>query len=144
MKPELNDLRILKLAEMQEHAHRRFLTEVAQCIVRDDALRRQLLDLAARPMYRCARIASHMTRLNERLGPADDRAIEAAALQDVLDVERAQLEFYSSQADRLHDPRVVRLFRDLVAEGDASVDSVRAALDRALAEMNGRAPMRVV
>ena len=128
MRPELNDLRVLKLAEMYEMAFERFVFEVAERIVQDEEVRAALRRLVSPEDRHHERLVEHMVRLNAALTPADQAAVEIAALEDVLEVEAAARDFYRRQADQLHDPRVVKLFRELAAEEERHVRLAREAL----------------
>lgn len=128
MKSALNDLRILKLAEMYENAYERFVFEVAERIVKDDDVRASLMRLVTPTDAHHGRIIEHMTRLNEQLTPADLAAVELAALEDVVEVEQAAREFYLQHADQLHDVSTVKLFRELAHEEEQHVKLAREAL----------------
>lgn len=139
-RPEIDDLRLLKLAEMYERAYEAFVLEVAERIVRNDAVREELRKLVGDDRHG-ERIAAEMTRINAQLGPSDHADVEVAAVEDVVEVERAARDFYLRIVDRVHDPRLVELFRDLATEEEGHM---RIAL-RALVLANGKAnPLRPV
>lgn len=119
MKPELNDLRILKLAEMYERAYECFIFEMTERVVKDDSTRQKLRRLISPVELHGERIAAEINRINATLSPEDADAVEHAALLDVLDLERAARAFYLRHIDRLHDPQVVQLFRNLAHEEEA-------------------------
>ena len=129
MKPDVHDLRILRLAQLYEEAYETFVREVARELVTDEALRRRLERLAPPDDEHGARIAELLGRIRDRLGPDDALAAERAAIQDVLDVERAAREFYLRHVDDLHDPEAVALFRDLAREESEHVRVAEQVLD---------------
>lgn len=138
MKPALNDLRLLKLAEMYELSYERFLIEIAQRVVKDDDARAELMKLVDPKEDHHAQIVAELDRLNSQLSPEDQASVEIAALQDVLEVETAARDFYIQRVDQLHDPRLVSLFKNLARAEDDHVRVARHAL--ALAEQKaGRA-----
>jgi rubrerythrin len=126
MKPELNDLRILKLAEMYEAAYERFVLEMANRVVKDEEVRKKLLTLATDDHH--DRIVEEIDRLNAALSPEDQRQVERAALLDVVEIERASRDFFVAHADQVHDPRIVKLFRRIVREEEAHVRLAEEAL----------------
>lgn len=132
MRREVNDLRILKLAEMYEISYERFVAEVARRIVRDEEVREKLMQFLPDGEDHHARIVQHMTRLNAKLAPEDHAAVEIGALEDVLEVELAARKFYAEHADQLHDPQIVQLFRELASAEEKHVRLARQVLDLAL------------
>jgi rubrerythrin len=132
MRGELNDLRLLKLAEMYEEAYERFVLEVAGRIVQDEEVRRPLMTLVAPTDQHHERIVAQIERLNARVGPEGQRSVERAAILDVCEVERAAHDFYVRVADQVHDPEVARLFRALAREEAGHMRIAAGAL--ALAE----------
>lgn len=126
MKPELNDLRVLKLAEMYEAAYERFVLEMANRVVKDEEVRRKLLALASDDHH--DRIVAEIERINATLSPEDQWEAERAALLDVLEVERASRDFFNEHTDAVHDPRVVKLMRRVAREEDAHVRLAEEAL----------------
>ncbi|HEV8359961.1 MAG TPA: hypothetical protein VGR28_05825 [Candidatus Thermoplasmatota archaeon] len=116
MRPELNDIRLLKLAEMYESAYERFILELAARVVDDPQLRAGLGKLTDPNDRHGERIVAELERLNAKLGPADKPGVVRAALLDVADVERSARDFYARNADRVHDGRVAKLFRELAQE----------------------------
>lgn len=118
MKAQLNDIRLLKLAEMYEAAYEQFILEMATRYIEDPALRERLLQAASPEDRHAERIAAELERLNAAVGPQDRADIARAALLDVRDVERAARDFYLRHADEVHDRGVARLFRDLAREED--------------------------
>jgi rubrerythrin len=116
MRPELEDIRLLKLAEMYEEAYERFVVELATHFLRDPALRERILQVASPEDQHHERIVAQLDRLNGALAEEDRAGMVRAALLDVRDVERAARDFYLAHVDRVHDPEVARLFRQLAAE----------------------------
>ncbi|MHB8605863.1 MAG: ferritin family protein [Thermoplasmatota archaeon] len=138
MKREINDLRILKLAEMYEIAYERFVLDVALGIVPEGRVRSRLLTLAGPSDGHHERIVNEMKRLNAGLTAAEQAEIVAAAVLDVVEVERAAHDFYSRFAEQLHDPEIARLFRDLANEESGHV----AIAERALGELAERSDVQ--
>lgn len=116
MRTELNDIRLLKLAEMYEAAYEHFIVELAERVVKDDEIRRGVMKLVAPTDMHGERIAAQLVRLNESVSEEDHEGILHAALLDVRDVERAARDFYLGHADQVHDPEVAKLFRNLAHE----------------------------
>lgn len=112
----IGDIRILKLAEMYERAFETFLLEMAKKYVQDPAIRKKLAVLADPKDDHGERIAREIDRLNAELGAPDHASIERAALQDVLEVERAARAFYLRFVEEVRDPKVAELFRQLARE----------------------------
>lgn len=136
----VRDVRLLKLAEMYEVAYERFVLDVASRIVKDPLVRAQLLRLAAGPHAgddHHGRIVLQLERLNATLPEGAQPAIDLAAVQDVLDCERAAREFYLSRIDEASDPAVRALFHDLAKEEARHVAIAEAALD--VAQRHARA-----
>lgn len=136
MRPELEDLRILRLAQMYEDAYERFVLDVARRHVRDPTVRKRLRRLSSPLDEHEAALAEQAKRILDALGPDDHAELERAMVRDVLEVERAAREFYLSNMDRLHDPQVVALFRALAHEEEAHARIAEEAL--ALADANAR------
>lgn len=116
MDQTLSDIRILKLAEMYEHAYEAFVLAMAVEHVHDPAIRKKLQAIAGPKDRHGERIADEIKRLNAKLGPTDQVSIERAALQDVLEVERAARAFYLRFVEEIHDPKIAELFRELASE----------------------------
>lgn len=140
MRDELHDVRLLKLAEMYEEAYERFVLHMADHVVRDPDLRTRLRALAAPGDRHHDRIAEHLRRLNARLGPEDQAAVERAALLDVVEVEEAARRFYLEHVDEAHDPEVARLFRELAGEEAEHARLAREALAALERRDGGAAP----
>lgn len=121
MRPNVDDLRHLKLAELYEMAYERFILEVALRTVTDERIRRSLLTLAPAGESHHGRIAAEIARLNASLSPEEAEEVTRAALLDVLEVERAARDMYLRLADRVHDPAIVKLFRALAKEEEGHV-----------------------
>lgn len=128
MKTQLNDIRILRLAQMYEIAYEGFLRDVADRVVDDVEVRLQLEALNA-PDH-AGRIEDHLERLRRGLEDSDREGLQRAALLDVRDIERAAQRFFQLYADRVHDPQVVALFREIAAEDRGHVRDVEDILDR--------------
>lgn len=124
----LSDIRILKLAEMYEHAYEAFILDMATRYVQDPDVKTKLRTLAGPSDDHEARITGELERLNKDLGTVDRAAIERAALQDVIAVERAAREFYLKFVEEVHDPAVAELFRNLAREEAGHVRIAEAAL----------------
>lgn len=135
MKTDVQDLRILRLAQLYEDAYEAFVRHVAREVVTDEALRRRLERLAPPDDAHAARIRELLSRAAARLGPEDAPAIERAAILDVVDVERAAREFHLRNVDELHDPDAVALFRLLAREEAERVRAAEEALDAHEARM---------
>jgi len=127
MKAELNDIRLLKLAEMYEDAFERFVVGMATQCVGDPGIRSMLGQLVGGDDHG-GRIADELGRLNARTTPEARADVERAALLDVCDVERAARDFYLRQSDQVHDPAVARLFRSLAQEEDRHFRIAQQAL----------------
>lgn len=121
MPDRLSDIRILKLAEMYERAYEGFVLDLATRYVDEPEIQAKLRALAGPSDDHEARIVAELERLNQEIGPLDRAAIERAALQDVLAVERAAREFYLKFVEEVHDRRVAQLFRSLAREEAAHV-----------------------
>ena len=126
MKPHVEDLRQLKLAELYETAYERFILDVALRTVTDPRIRDALLTLAPAGDGHRRVLAEEVARIHAELTPEERAEVTRAALLDVVEVERAARDMYLRLADRVHDPRIVRLFRTLAKEEEAHV---RLALD---------------
>ena len=131
MDATLNDIRLLKLAEMYERAYEAFVVEMAQRVVEDPELRGVLAGLSAPTDRHEERIVDELRRLNAAVSPEERRAIERAAILDVVDVERSARDFYLAHLDDVHDPGVARLFADLAREEGGHVRVAQRALDLA-------------
>lgn len=114
----MNDIRLLRLAEMYESAFEAFVVELAARDIRDASLRKELLTVISPDEDHGGRVQTEMQRLHEALGPEAAAALERGAILDVIDIERAAREFYMTHVDSVHDPRVVKLFRELAMEED--------------------------
>lgn len=128
MKGDLHDLRILKLAEMYEIAYERFVLDMAFHVVDDERVRTLIDRLAPEGDQHAHDIQQMIAKINARLGPEDRAQLEYAALLDILEVESAAFRFYSASADRVHDPAVSNLLRELAREERAHVALVEEAL----------------
>ena len=128
MDHRLGDIRILKLAEMYERAYEAFVLDLASRYVHDTEVVARLRALAGPADDHGARIAAELQRLNGTLGEVDQAALERAALQDVIAVERAAREFYIRFVEEVRDPRVADLFRHLAREEAAHVAIAEGAL----------------
>lgn len=137
----LDDVRLLKLAEMYENAFERFVLDVSQRYVEDEEVRAKLAALVGPTDAHAERIAAQLDRLNREIGPADRAGVERAALLDILDVERAAHDFYLRSLDKVHDSVVADLFRQLAREEGEHIRIAQDAL--ALADRHrGRTPGR--
>lgn len=127
MRPELDDLRVLRLAELHERAYERFMLDVAEGLP-DEKTRERLLHLVHSGEHG-ARLAREIARLSARLSPEDKAEAARASLLEVIDVERAALDLYMRHVDAVHDPSVVQLFHDLVREERENVRVAETILD---------------
>ncbi|GEM_PF-4521168 len=137
---DVRDVRLLKLAEMYEVAYEGFVLEIAQRVVKDADVRSTLLRLAGGPrtgVDHHERVVRELERLNAALPQGAQPAIDLAAVQDVLECERAAHEFYLERVEEAHDPRVRALFRDLAKEEAGHIAIAQAAFD--LAQRRARA-----
>lgn len=139
MSQATEDLRILRLAQMYEKAYEAFVAEVAAGLA-DDETRRRLAPLLPDKDEHALRISREAERIEGSLGARDEPALVAAALADVVDVERAARELYHRQADRAHDPRVAALFRDLAREESRHLRAAEDALDHHVRRAGLRPP----
>lgn len=128
MKPALEDLRILLLAQMYERAYESFAESVAARMT-EPGVRDLLRALAPRTDDHSQRLRALIERTISTLGPADRRAAERAALLAVVEAESDACDFYLQHVDRVHDPAVARLFRELAREETQHVGLAEAALD---------------
>lgn len=127
MKPELGDLRVLRLAEIHERAYERFLRDVAERL--DDPQTQSRLTRLADSDERAQRIAREIARLVAKLSPEDQGEAARADLLEVIDVEREALDFYVRHVDAVHDPALVQLFHDLARQGRDHVHVAETVLD---------------
>jgi rubrerythrin len=139
-RPEVNDLRVLKLAELYEEAYERFVVEVATRVVEDPEVQGLLRRLVAPEDRHHERIAAQIERLRGSLAREDRDGIARAALLDVVDVERSARDFYLRQADYVHDPEVGSLFRALAREEAAHHGIALQALELATRKHVAGAP----
>lgn len=126
----LEDLRLLRLAELYEVAYEQFLLDVADREVRDPEVRAALLKLAGPDDHR-ARIVREMDRIRASLPEQQRAAAVVGTVQDVVDCERAARRFYLERLDAVHDPAVAKLFRDLFQEETRHVAWAEEAFDLA-------------
>lgn len=136
MNPTLNDIRILKLAQMYETAYEGFLRDVAIRLVDDAGLKRRLSSLA--DADHAGRLEAQLARLSAGLRPSDEVGLQRAALLDVRDIEAAAERFFQDHADRVHDPLVAALFRAIADEERGHVRIAQEILDAFGAEGVGR------
>lgn len=125
MKPEVNDLRLLKLAEMYALARERFVAEIEAHVVDDPDVRAVLQRLIASHGGQRARLASEILQLNAGIHPEAHAEVVRAALLDIREAEEDAREFYRAHADRLREVPLAHLFQALAQE---------AARDARLAE----------
>ena len=116
MKPILNDIRMLKLAEFYEEAYEAFIVEIATKVIDDPEIRTRLMALVSPEDAHAERIVENLERLNAAVAPEDHTDLLRAALLDVRDVEQSARDFYIAAVDRVHDPKVAALFRELANE----------------------------
>lgn len=114
----IEDIRLLKLAEMYERAFERFVLQMHQFHVEDEDVRRKLAPLLDPRDDHEGRILRELQRLNADVATHDAALIERAAILDIEEVERAAHEFYVRHLDDVHDARVAALFRELAREED--------------------------
>lgn len=126
--PRLNDIRILKLAEMYERAYEGFVLEMAERYVWDPDIRGRVARLVAPADRHAERIAAELGRLSALADDADRAAFERAALRDVVEVERSARSFYLRYMDDLEDEGARKLFRELAKEESAHVRIAEDAL----------------
>lgn len=127
MKRELEDLRVLRLAELHERAYERFVRDVADRVP-DEKTRARLMRLAQADDH-AARIAREIERLSATLAPDDQVEAARASLLEVIDVERAALAFYLQHVDAVHDPALAQLFHDLARQERDHVHVAETILD---------------
>jgi rubrerythrin len=121
VRPDLEDLRILRLAALYEDAYEKFVNDIASDLPADETVRRRVRQLVSPADRHGERIKEETDRVLARLSPEDRAGVARGALLDVVEIERAAREFYFRHIDELHDPRVVALFRALAHEEDAHV-----------------------
>jgi len=112
----LNDIRLLKLAQMYENAFERFVLQISKEHIHDPEVQRKLAALLDPRDDHEGRIRRELTRLNSEADTKDVAAIERAAILDIEEVERAANLFYLRHLDDVRDPRVAELFRALARE----------------------------
>lgn len=127
LSPHLNDVRILKLAEMYEAAFARLLAEMS-AYTHDDDVRGKFARLFMGTRLRMDRIGMEILRLSAKIGRADDDELERCAIQDVHETERAARAFYLRHVEEVRDPDVADLFRALAHEGRVRVRVAEDAL----------------
>lgn len=135
LRPDLNDLRLLKLAELYEVAYERFILQVARRVVGDARVRAKLDLLTSPTDDHHERIVKEQERILGRLSPRDHAGIVLAALRNVQALEEHACDLYDSAADEAHDPRVRTLFRTLARE-----EAIHAAIAREALELAQKAP----
>lgn len=128
MRDDLEDLRILRLAQLYERAYEDFVQEIASRLADEDT-RRRIEPLAPAQDDHAKRLQRHADRLRARLREEDREGLLDGALLDVVEVERAARAFYLQNADRVHDPAIARLFHDLAKEDLLHVRIAEDALD---------------
>lgn len=137
MKASLDDLRILRLAQLYERAYESFVREIASTIV-EPRTREKLRELVPETDDHDAILGKRIAAILAGLEADDRRRAERAALLAVVEVERAAREFYVANLDSLHDPALVDLFGRLATEEARHVRIAQAAVD--LHEAAGRTP----
>jgi rubrerythrin len=128
MDVHLEDLRILRLARMYEHAYESFVQTVASEHL-DDETRALLAPLAPERDRHEERVQEAIDRIERSMPAGEERALMRSVLLDVVEVERAAREFYLDHLDRVHDKDAVRLFHELAAEEARHVEVAERALD---------------
>lgn len=116
MRALLNDIRLLKLAELYERAYEQFVLELAENASDDPEVLERLKLLVSPDDRHGERISEQLERLNREVTLAERADVVRAAIMDVCDVERSAREFYVRHIDDLRDPQVAKLFRELAAE----------------------------
>jgi hypothetical protein len=111
--PLVEDIRLLKLAELYEEAYERFVITMATQVVEDPDVRARLMRLVDPADDHGGRIHDQLERLNGMLGQKDATSILLGALVDVCEVEMSARDFYLDHADDAHDPKVRELFHEL-------------------------------
>jgi rubrerythrin len=134
----LDDIRLLKLAEMHERAYESFILEMADRYVRDEAARGEIRKLVGSTDDHGARIAKLLAELSAKVPSEKQPLVERAALLDIIDVEHLAREFYLPRIDQAHDKRVIELFRELARQEALHVRIAQDAL-RASDEHHGLA-----
>lgn len=129
---------MLKLAEFYERSCEAFVRDLARRDVHDPEVLAEVRKLAAKPERHEARVAALLARKRAELNPAQREALERAALLDILEVERTAREFYMRSFERVQDPEVGHLFRDLARAESRHLELAEHAL--ALAEMRHGPP----
>jgi len=127
MDPRLADLRILRLAQMYEHAFETFVA-TASARYLDGPTRERLAPLQPERDQHEARVKALIERIESDVSRDMDGALARSVLLDVVEIERAAREFYLNHLDRVHDPDVARLFHKLAAEESRHVEIAEMAL----------------
>lgn len=135
MNPDVQDLRVLRLALLYEEAYEAFVRRVARELVTDPHLRGRLERLAPQGDAHAARVGGLLDEVSARLGPGDAHDVERAAIQGVVEVERAARAFYLRHVEELRDPRAVALFREMAREEASHVREAERALEEHDARM---------
>lgn len=140
------DLRILRLAKLYEDAYHAFIRDALREQA-DPGTREKLAALLPPQNKHVDELERQEARLRSQLRDADAPQLAAGVLADIVDVERATREFYFQNADRIHDPALAQLFRELARDGTRQGEIAEAALDdyrrkkgisRAKASSNGQ------
>lgn len=126
--PLAHDIRLLKLAEMYEEAYEGFVLQMATQVVDDAELQTMLMQLVDPADAHGERIAEELDRLNQNVGDELRQDIVIAALNDVIEVERAARDFYRSHAGSVHDREVRALFEELAEAEDRHHEIAKTAL----------------
>ena len=129
MKRDVQDLRILRLAQTYEDAFEAFVRQVAEQMGADETVRARLERLAPRADAHGVRLRRLIEKVEARLGPDDAPEAERAAILDVVEVEVAAREFDLRHLEELHDPEAVALFRELLREEGEHVRIAEQVLD---------------
>jgi hypothetical protein len=124
-----SDLRLLKLAELYEEAYEGFIVRLATQVVGDRIAREGLSRLVDPSDRHGERIAELLVALSADLRPEDAHHVEAAALEDVIQVEESARDFYQATQAKLHDPRARELFQRLAQEEEGHARIARALLE---------------
>lgn len=143
MRPLLEDIRLLKLAEAREVAFIALLVDLSASLVRDRAALAHVHELLCAAQTRRLALARRLERLNARLAERRPEEVERAALMDLAEAARGDEAFHRDLAPRLHDDDDARLLRDLAAAKHreaAALDELAGVLTRGAPDAAGRMP----
>ena len=141
MRPDIHDLRLLKMAAFYEQAHERFALDVARRVTQDAQIQRGLERLARSSDAQRHAVADLMQERATTLTPQDHQELVVAALLAVRDMSRNAHDLYWRLLDEAHDEAVATLFRSLRRETERHLrlaDELVYRAQRTRADGHGR------